>query len=79
MCNFVNVILGTYTTALRWNDNQPRPTEGQVQEFNYVICCVFSITDLYLLPQYSNHVDKTISHLQEYLYAFQETKAMFLK
>ncbi|KAF8424774.1 hypothetical protein BGX38DRAFT_1107275, partial [Terfezia claveryi] len=38
-----------------------------------------SITDFYLMTQYSSHTDKTISYLQEYLRVFHETKAVFLR
>jgi hypothetical protein len=79
MRNFGKVILGTFTAALRRNGNQPRPTGGQVQEFNRAIRCVRSITDFYLMTQYASHTDKTISYLQEYLRTFHETKAVFLK
>ncbi|KAF8420156.1 hypothetical protein BGX38DRAFT_1108715, partial [Terfezia claveryi] len=70
MQNFGKVILGTFTAALRRKANQPRPTGGQVQEFNRAIRCVRSITDFYLMTQYPSHTDKTISYLQEYLRVF---------
>jgi len=37
MQNFAKVILGAFTAALRWKDNQLHLTGGQVQEFNKAI------------------------------------------
>jgi len=57
MRNFGKVIMGTFTAALRRNGNQPRPTGGQLQEFNKAIRCVRSITDFCLMTQYPSHPD----------------------
>ncbi|KAF8421955.1 hypothetical protein EV426DRAFT_535878, partial [Tirmania nivea] len=74
MRNFARIILGTFTAALRRNTNQPRPTGGQLQEFNKAILCVRSLTDFYLMTQYPSHTDETVSYLRQYLQDFHETK-----
>ena len=79
MRNFGKIILGTFTAALRRTSDQPRPTGGQIQEFNKAIRCVRSITDFYLMTQYRSHTDKTVSYMQDYLRVFHETKEVFLR
>ncbi|KAF8426003.1 hypothetical protein EV426DRAFT_715913 [Tirmania nivea] len=79
MRNFAKVILGTFATALRRNNNQPRPTRSQIQEFNKAILCVRSITDFCLMTQYPSHTDQTVSYLRQYLREFHETKNVFLR
>ena len=79
MRNFAKIILGTFTAALRRSTDQPRPTGGQLQEFNKAIHCVRNISDFYLMTQYTSHTDQTISYMQKYLQGFHETKDVFLR
>ncbi|KAF8430317.1 hypothetical protein EV426DRAFT_13691 [Tirmania nivea] len=79
MWNFAKVILGTFAATLRRNNNQPRPTGSQIQEFNKAILCVRSITDFCLMTQYPSHTDQTVSYLRQYLREFHETKNVFLR
>ena len=53
MRNFTKIILGTFTVALRRSADQPRPTGGQLQEFNMALRCVRNISDFYLMTQYT--------------------------
>ena len=79
MRNFANIILGTFTAALRWSTDQPRPTGGHLQEFNKAIRCVCNISDFYLMAQYTSHTDQTVTYMQKYLQGFHETKDVFLR
>ena len=47
--NFVKVIVGTLTTALRRNAGQARQNRAQLQEFNKAIRCIRSIIKFYLM------------------------------
>ena len=76
---FGKIILGTFAATLGRNEGQPRPTGGQLQEFNTAIRCVGNLTDFYLMAQYESHTDRTVSFMQKYLREFHETKDIFLR
>ena len=79
MRNFSKIILGTFTAAIRRSAHQPRPTEGQLHDFNKAIRCVRNISDSYLMTQYTSHTDQSVSYMQKYLQGFHETKDVFLR
>ena len=60
---FGKIILRTFAAALRRKKGQPRPTGGQLQEFNKAIQCVGNLTDFYLMAQYESHTDRTVSYM----------------
>ena len=78
MRSFAKYILGTFTAILHRNFDQPQPIGAQVQEFYKAIQCVRSMTDFYLITQYDNHTDATVSYVQEYLRVSHETRDVFL-
>jgi len=53
----------TIATTLDWNTSQPRPTGGHLQEFHKAIHSICSITDFYLITQYSSYMKKRVNYL----------------
>ena len=79
MRHFAKIILGTFTAALRRSADQPRPTGGQLQDFNKAIRCMRTMSDFYLLTRYTSHTDQTVSYMRKYLQGFHVTKDVFLR
>ena len=67
------------TVVLHWSTNQPRPTGGQLQEFNKAIRYMRNINDFYLMTQYTTHTNQTVAYMQKYLQGSYETKDVFLR